>query len=114
MSVAESEGGPGGPAAARSGVGRWRLWARIGITAQFAALVRILAEYFRLRHTRGPALTLEAVDPWVVGALTAAALCWVAVTFYFFGRHRTAVALAIATVVVLLLLKFVVYGDALG
>lgn len=82
--------------------------------AQFAALVRILAEYFRLRHVRGATLTLAAVDPWVVGALTTAVLCWVAVTLYFFERHRAVVALAVATVVVLLAFKYVIFRGALG
>ncbi len=84
--------------------------AKIGITGQFAALVRILAEYFRLRYVQGSSLALAGIDPWIAGALFVALSCWLAVTAYFFGWYRAAIAVSIATVVVLLVYKFAVFG----
>ncbi len=85
-------------------------WAKIGITAQLAALVRILAEYFRLRNIDGAFQNFADVDPWIGGALIAAALCWLAVTLYFFGKYRAVIATAALTVIILLAYKFAVFG----
>jgi hypothetical protein len=79
----------------------WERWARIGITVQFLALVRNLGEYFRLRHTQGPTLALTTVEPFLVGALITALLCWLAVTLYFVRRYRAALTVAAVTVAVL-------------
>ncbi len=85
-------------------------WARIGITIQFLALVRTLAEYFRLKHVRLGHFTLSTGEPYVVGALIAAVLCWVAVSLYFLRRYRSSAAVAGATVLVLLVYRFFVMG----
>ncbi len=90
--------------------GRTQRWAKIGITGQFAALVRILAEYFRLRYVQGSSFALADIDLWISAALIAAFSCWLAVTAYFFGWYRAAIVVSIATVVVLLVYKFAVFG----
>ena len=82
-------------------------WAKIGITIQFLALVRCLGEVYRLRRLHGGALVLDDVQPFIAGALVAAVLCWAAVTLYFFGRHRAAVAVSALTVLALVALKVV-------
>ena len=82
-------------------------WAKIGITIQFLALVRILAEHFRLRHVQGGPLPASAVDEWMAGALVAAVPCWIAVTLFFFRRYRASVATAVLTVAALLVYKLV-------
>lgn len=83
-------------------------WAQIGITVQFLALVRTLAEYFRLKHVHGIAFSVAVAEPYVTGALIAAVLAWVSVTLFFFRRFRAATAVSAATVAVLLLYRFVV------
>ncbi|MFL6195363.1 MAG: hypothetical protein ACJ75H_14395 [Thermoanaerobaculia bacterium] len=85
-----------------------RFWAKIGITAQFAAVVRTLAEYFRLRHVAGAFTTFSDADPWILGCLIAAVLCWLAVTAYFFERYRTAIAIAAGTIAILIAYKLMV------
>jgi hypothetical protein len=82
--------------------------AQVGICVQFLALVRSLAEVFRLRHVQGPALDVATVVPYVGGALLAAALTWIAVLCYFAGRDRAAVGVAGLTILALLLVKIVV------
>jgi preprotein translocase subunit SecD len=80
-------------------------WAKIGITVQFMALVRILAEYYRLRHVRGQPLSPSMVKFLLDGALIAALFCWLAVTLYFFARYRSATLTAAVTMIVLLAFK---------
>ena len=75
---------------------------------QFLALVRSLAEVFRLRHVQGPALDVATAVPYVGGALLAAVLTWIAVLCYFAGRDRAAVGVAGLTIVALLVVKIVV------
>ena len=79
--------------------------AQLGICVQFLALVRSLAEVFRLRHVQGAALEVATVVPYVGGALLAAVLTWIAVVCYFAGRDRAAVAVAGLTIVALLAVK---------
>lgn len=82
-----------------------RLTAKIGISCQFAALVRILAELIWL-HGRG------AVEPtsaragiFALGAMVAAAFCWVSVMSLWFNRVRLSIAVATATILLLLAIK---------
>ncbi len=78
----------------------------VAIGAQFAALIRILAEYFRLRALHGDHLSLARVDPWIEGALLTSALI-VAATFpVFFERYKITIAVGVATVAILLLFKW--------
>ncbi len=91
---------------------RWTAerWARAGITIQFLALVRTLAEVYRLRHVAGGRMEFAQAQPFIAGGLIAAVLCWAAVTLYFFRRFRATVAVAALTVVVLLVYKLAVLG----
>jgi len=84
--------------------------AQVGICVQFLALVRALAEFFRLQHVQGPALTVATIAPYVGGALLAALLTWVAVLCYFAGRDRTAIGVVVLTIVALLAVKIVAIG----
>lgn len=80
--------------------------AKIGITIQFLALVRLLAEYFRLLHIHYQHLALATVQPFILGALLTAVLVWLSVTLFFFRRYTGAMIVSAATVVLLLLYKF--------
>ena len=53
--------------------------AQVGIFVQFLALVRTLAEFFRLHQVQGPTLAIATVAPYVGAALLAALLTWTAV-----------------------------------
>lgn len=85
-------------------------WAKIGIAIQFLALIRTLAEYFRLKMELGADFALETGEPYVVGALIAAVLCFASVGLAFFERYRGSIALAVATVVALLAYKLIIIG----
>jgi len=84
--------------------------AQLGICVQFLALVRSLGEVLRLQHVHGGAQPVSSVAPYVGGGLLAALLTWAAVLCYFAGRDRTVIAVALGTVVALLVVKIAVIG----
>ena len=79
--------------------------AELGICVQFLALLRTLLEYFRLAYVEGSAFNARAAEPYIIGGIIAAALCWAAVGLYFWRRYRSAAAVTVATVIVLLIYK---------
>jgi hypothetical protein len=79
--------------------------AQVGICVQFLALIRTLAEFFRLEHVEGAALHIGTVAPYVGAALLGAVLTWVAVLCYFAGCDRAALAVVGATILALLAIK---------
>jgi hypothetical protein len=79
--------------------------AQVGIAAQFLALIRTLAEFFRLRSEQGSALTIPDIAPYVTGALMAAIGTAVAVGCYFMGRNRLAAGASGLTIAVLFAYK---------
>jgi len=81
--------------------------AQIAISVQFLALVRTLAEFFRLQYVDGPSLRIATVAPYIGGALLAALLTWAAVVCYFFGRDRAALGVGVVTILALLVVKIV-------
>jgi sugar phosphate permease len=87
-----------------------RRLSELAITGMFLALVRTLAEYYRLRYVRGTALGLAEVAPYITGGLMAAVGAWTAVVAYFFGRYRAAIGIVVAVVVAMLVYKVMVIG----
>ncbi len=62
--------------------------AQVAICVQFLALVRTLAEFFRLQHVEGPTLRVATVAPYVGAGLLAAVLTiWPVLHQY--GRRRS-------------------------
>ena len=90
--------------------GRLERGAQLGIGVQFLALVRILSEYFRLKHVNGAQLSPAIIEPLVRGALLDSVLCFAAVLLFFFKRYRSAVALSGLTVAILLIYKLILIG----
>ena len=82
--------------------------AGVAITVQFLALIRTLAEYFRLKYVQGSAFSPIAAEPYITGALLVALCAWVGVTCYMFGRYAWTVWIGVATVVLLLAFKMMV------
>jgi hypothetical protein len=80
----------------------------VGICVQFLALVRTLAEFFRLQHVQGPKLAVATVSPYIGAALLAALMTWTAVLCYFARRDRAALAVAGVTILALLIIKITV------
>jgi hypothetical protein len=82
--------------------------AQMGICIQFLAMVRTLAEFFRLEYVRGSTLQITTVAPYVGAGLLTALLTWTGVLCYFAGRDRVALGVAGLTVLALLIVKIAV------
>jgi hypothetical protein len=80
--------------------------AQIPVAAQFAALIRCLAEYFRLEYFAPQRFSLARVEPFLLGAVVSAVLAFVGVLFYFGENYKTTVAVAALNVGILLILRF--------
>ncbi len=87
-----------------------RRLSELAITGLFLALVRTLAEYYRLQYVRGTELGLAEVAPYITGGLMASLGAWAAVVAYFVGRYRLATGIVVAVVVAMLVYKVVVIG----
>ena len=85
-------------------------WAQIGITLEFVIVVRILGEFFRLRHVQGANFSTAVAALYVGGALIAVCSCWVGVILYFFRRYKLSAWITLATIPVLLVYKIVFIG----
>ena len=86
--------------------GGFRRTAQIGVIVQFAALIRCLGEYFRLKYFVAGGFSLSHVEPFVLGALVCALLALVGILFYFGENYKTTVAIAALNVGILLILRF--------
>lgn len=84
--------------------------AQFAIGALLLALIRTLAEYYRLRHVRGPSLMLDDVTPYILGGLIAALGVLMAILLYFAGRYRLAASTVGIALGVMLVYKVVVIG----
>ena len=82
--------------------------AQAGICVQFLALVRTLAEFFRLERTQGATLQVATVAPYIGAGLLAALLTRTGVLCYFAGRDRAAVGVAGVTILALVIVKIVI------
>lgn len=87
-----------------------RRLSQLAITVLFLALIRTLAEYYRLRYVRGTALGMPEVAPYITGGLMASVGAWAAVVAYFIGRYRVAIGIVVAVVMAMIVYKVVVIG----
>lgn len=90
----------------RSMPGLHRRIAQIGIVIQFAALIRCLGEYFRLKYFAAESLSLARIEPFVLGALVSAVFALVGILFYFGEYYKSTVAIAVLNAGILLILRF--------
>ena len=77
---------------------------------RYAALVRTLSEYFRLKCVLHAQFTIAVGEPFIVGALITAVSCGAAVMLFFFRRYSLSIAVSIAAILTLLLYKIVEIG----
>lgn len=80
--------------------------AQLGVVVQFAALIRCLGEYFRLKYFAPASFSLSRIEPFVLGALVSAVLALVGILFYFGENYKTTVAIAVLNVGILFILRF--------
>ncbi len=85
---------------------RTRKLVEIGIVVQYAALIRCLGEYFRLKYFVVDKFSMVHVEPFIIGALVTAILAFVAILFYFAEKYPLAALTSAITVVILFVLRF--------
>jgi hypothetical protein len=85
---------------------RLQLWARIGIGIQFAALIRCLGEFFRLKYFVVEKFSIAHVEPFMIGALVTAVLALAGILFYFAQKFLLTAITAAVNVVILFVLRF--------
>ena len=81
--------------------------AQFAVAIQLLALVRTLAEYFRLKHFAAVVPSLLDAEHYLRGGLITALFVSGAVLAYFVRRYSVTIVLAIANVAALLLYKLV-------
>ena len=97
------------PGAVRSSGTVWRRAATVALMVQFLALVRTLAEVFRLKYFGPQALTLEHTELYVAGGLIAALGCWIGVVCYIWRRYVAVVVVGVLTIGALIVFKLEVF-----
>lgn len=80
--------------------------AQIAIVIQFAALIRCLGEYFRLKYFVTEKFSFVHVEPFVIGAVVTAILALAAVLFYFAEKYPLTTVVASLNVIILFVLRF--------
>jgi hypothetical protein len=89
--------------------GGLRRIAQLGVVVQFAALVRCLGEYFRLKYSAPESFSVARVEPFVLGALVSAVFALAGILFYFGENYKITVAIAVLNVGTLLILRFTLF-----
>jgi hypothetical protein len=84
---------------------RPQLWASIGIAIQFAALIRCLGEYLRLKYFVVEKFSTIHVEPFIIGALVTAILLLAGISFYFAKKFRVTAITAVVNVLILFILR---------
>lgn len=77
----------------------------------FLALIRCISEVFRLNYYAADPPTFFVFRPFLIGALTAAIALLAMTILSFYGRYKAITVIAVCTVIVLLIEKYV-YGIA--
>jgi len=78
---------------------------KIAIGAIFLALIRCIAEPFRLQQFSKTPLIFYQVKPFLLGSLAAALGLFAMMVFFYSGRYKIINSICILTVAVLLVIK---------
>jgi len=80
--------------------------AKGSILAVFLALIRCIGEFFRLRYVQKNALTIETVEPFMIGAMVCAVSLLLMNIFFVYSKFKWIIAFAIIPIAALFFLKF--------
>lgn len=82
--------------------------ARFFMIIVFLALIRCLAEPFRLEYINSKDLSFTEIRIFLIGGLTAALSLLLMTFFSFYGKHKAILITGIITILILLIEKFYV------
>ena len=80
--------------------------AKTSIIVILLALIRCLAEIFRLQSISTTALTVENVKPFILGSLLTAVSVLLMIVLFFYKKYKFIIVTAIVTIILLITLKY--------
>ncbi|CAN5575758.1 hypothetical protein BH10BAC2_BH10BAC2_10210 [soil metagenome] len=80
--------------------------ARLSIIVIFLALIRCIAEIFRLHYYAATEIDYQVILPFLLGALVTAIACLLMFILSLFSRYTLIIVIAALTILALLYLKF--------
>jgi len=86
------------------------LLARLGAGMLLLIVIRALGEVFRLEFILGDALTIAAIRPFIVGALSAALALAIALLANWLNRPRLSMVITLMTILGLFIYKVLAIG----
>lgn len=86
--------------------GKERMISRIGMVAIFLALIRTIAECFRLDYISNHTTTFNDLEPFLIGALICSVSCLSMSILYFYSKFKVIIGIAVSTIIILFILKF--------
>lgn len=81
------------------------MFSKIGMVAVFLALIRTIAECFRLDYISKHRTTFEDIEPFLIGTLICAVSCLSMCIFYFYSKFKVIIGIAVSTIIILVILK---------
>ena len=87
-------------------VGKEKKISKIAMNAVFLALIRTIAECFRLDYISRHSTTFEELRPFLIGALICSVSCLSMCILYFYSKFKVVIGIAISTIIILIILKF--------
>jgi hypothetical protein len=71
----------------------------------FLALIRTIAEPFRLQHASGISLTFEIIQPYLLAALITAFGLFAITILQYFERYRWIIAIGVLVIAAMVMIK---------
>jgi hypothetical protein len=78
---------------------------RIAMVIVFLALIRVIAEYFRLDYSTKEPVTFDILKPYLIGALVCSISCLIMAIFSFYAKSKVIIAIAAFTIIILVFIK---------
>jgi hypothetical protein len=86
--------------------GKEKMISKIAMVAVSLALIRTIAECFRLDYISKHTITFEELRPFLIGSLICSVSCLCMCILYFYSRFKIIIGIAGFTIIILLILKF--------
>jgi hypothetical protein len=72
----------------------------------FLALIRCIAEPFRLQYYSSTSLTYHTIKPFLIGALISSVACLILVILSFYSNYKLILVVSILTIAALFWVKY--------
>lgn len=79
--------------------------AKVTIIVIFVALVRMIAECFRLQHYSTTNLSFDQIKPFLIGTLICSISTFSMAILFFYQKYKTIISISILTIISLLVVR---------